>query len=376
MLIELYIFAFAIISYGFLITFAIIGFNKLNRTIPLSKSSSPSFISIVASAKNEEQTIQEFIYQIVKQDFPKTHFELIIVDDCSDDKTYELAKETLEKSGLQYQLIKQDIHFGKKKNLALAIKKSKGDIIVTTDADVIYRHPNWLQSISSYFYALSPNMLVMPVDFRSEPSFLATFQITENIALTGVTAGYTGLQKPFMCNGANLALKKNIYELVDGYHSHLHLSSGEDVFILESFKKINPKLVQYVLSRELIVKTSTVNNLKDLISQRVRWASKTKENRSLLNTFFAFIVLISNLIFLALLVAAFKKSVILPFLSIFALAKFVFDFLLLFLASDFLGRLKYIWWLIPFECIYWIYALYIGIVSLFYKPSWKGKKIK
>jgi cellulose synthase/poly-beta-1,6-N-acetylglucosamine synthase-like glycosyltransferase len=154
------------------------------------------------------------------------------------------------------------------------------------------------------------------------------------------------------------------------------LSSGEDVFILESFKKINPKLVQYVLSRELIVKTSTVNNLKDLISQRVRWASKTKENRSLLNTFFAFIVLISNLIFLALLVAAFKKSVILPFLSIFALAKFVFDFLLLFLASDFLGRLKYIWWLIPFECIYWIYALYIGIVSLFYKPSWKGKKIK
>jgi cellulose synthase/poly-beta-1,6-N-acetylglucosamine synthase-like glycosyltransferase len=376
MLIELYIFAFAIISYGFLITFAIIGFNKLNRTIPLSKSSSPSFISIVASAKNEEQTIQEFIYQIVKQDFPKTHFELIIVDDCSDDKTYELAKETLEKSGLQYQLIKQDIHFGKKKNLALAIKKSKGDIIVTTDADVIYRHPNWLQSISSYFYALSPNMLVMPVDFRSEPSFLATFQITENIALTGVTAGYTGLQKPFMCNGANLAFKKNIYELVDGYHSHLHLSSGEDVFILESFKKINPKLVQYVLSRELIVKTSTVNNLKDLISQRVRWASKTKENRSLLNTFFALIVLISNLIFLALLVAAFKKSVILPFLSIFALAKFVFDFLLLFLASDFLGRLKYIWWLIPFECIYWIYALYIGIVSSFYKPSWKGKKIK
>ena len=375
MLIELYIFAFAIISYGFLITFAIIGFNKLNRTIALSKNPSTSYLSIVVSARNEEQTIRDFIYEIVKQNFPKTHFELIIIDDCSDDNTYQLAKETLAKSGLQYQLIKQDVHYGKKKNLALAIQKSIGDIIVTTDADVVYRHPNWLQSISSYFHTLSPNMLIMPVDFKGESGFLSQFQITENIALTGITAGYAGLQKPFMCNGANLAFKKAIYELVDGYHSHSHLSSGEDIFILESFKKVDSARVQYGLSRELIVKTSTVKNLHDLFNQRVRWASKTKENPNLLNSFFAFIVLVANLIFLALFVAILKKSVILPYLSIFALAKFVFDFLLLFLASDFLGRLKYIWWIIPFECVYWIYALSIGITSFIYKPFWKGKKI-
>ena len=375
MLIELYIFAFALISYGFLITLAIIGFNKLNRTIEASKHPSTLFISIIVSARNEEQTIRDFIYEIIKQNFPKTNFELIIIDDYSNDNTYELAKETLEKSGIKYLLIKQDIHCGKKKNLALAIDKSKGDIIVTTDADVIYRHPNWLQSISTYFSALSPNMLIMPVDFKSESDLLSRFQITENIALTGITAGYAGIQKPFMCNGANLAFKKNVYEEVKGYQSHIHISSGEDVFLLESFAKLDTKLIHYVLSRELIVKTTTANNLKDLLSQRIRWASKTKENPNLLNSFFAFIVVISNLIFLALFVAILKKSVILPYLSIFALAKFVFDFLLLFLASDFLGRLKYIWWIIPFECVYWIYALSIGLTSLVYKPFWKGKKI-
>jgi cellulose synthase/poly-beta-1,6-N-acetylglucosamine synthase-like glycosyltransferase len=374
-LIELYIFAFALISYGFLITLAIIGFNKLNRTIEASKHPLNLFISIIVSARNEEQTIKDFIYEIIKQNFPKTNFELIIIDDYSNDNTYELAKETLEKSGIKYKLIKQDIHCGKKKNLALAIDKSKGDIIITTDADVIYRHPNWLQSISTYFSALSPNMLIMPVDFKSESDLLSRFQITENIALTGITAGYAGIQKPFMCNGANLAFKKNIYEEVKGYQSHIHISSGEDVFLLESFAKLDTKLIHYVLLRELIVKTSTVNNLKDLLSQRIRWASKTKENPNLLNSFFAFIVVISNLIFLALFVAILKKSVILPYLSIFALAKFVFDFLLLFLASDFLGRLKYIWWIIPFECVYWIYALSIGLTSLVYKPFWKGKKI-
>ena len=376
MLIELYIFAFAIISYGFLITLAIIGFNKLNRTIAPYKNSSTSYISIVVSARNEEQTIRDFIYEIVKQNFSRENFELIIIDDCSDDQTYEFAKETLEKSDLRYQLIRQDNHCGKKKNIALAIKKSKGEIVVTTDADVIYRHPNWLQNISSYFNTLSPNMLIMPVDFKNQSGLLAAFQITENLALTGITAGFTGIERPFMCNGANLAFKKSVYEAVLGYDSHLHFSSGEDVFLLESFKKIESKSIHYSLSRELIVKTNTQNNLKSFVSQRIRWASKTKHNSNSLNAFAGFIVLISNLIFLALLVAILKKSVILPYLSIFALAKFVFDFLLLFLASDFLGRIKYIWWIIPFECIYWIYALFIGTTSLFYKPSWKGKKIR
>jgi len=123
------------------------------------------------------------------------------------------------------------------------------------------------------------------------------------------------------------------------------------------------------------VKTKTENSIGTFLNQRTRWASKTKNNSNFINSFFAFTIVLSNLIFLALLVAILKKSIILPYLSIFGLAKFVFDFLLLFLASDFLGRLKYIWLIIPFECVYWIYALIIGLASFIYRPSWKGKKI-
>jgi glycosyltransferase involved in cell wall biosynthesis len=376
MLVELYVFAFIIIMYGTFTTLAIIGFNKLRSAPNIIYSQNDHFISIVISARNEENTIEECIYEIEKQNFPKNKFELILIDDCSDDRTYELAKLILEKSSLSYQIIKQEIHQGKKQNLALAIKKAKGEIIITSDADVIYRHPNWLQTISTHFNDKSINLLIMPVDFNTQSTLLSIFQITENIALTGVTAGFAGIKKPFMCNGANLAFKKSAYTSVNGYNSHIQISSGEDIFLLESIKKTDPTSIHYSLSRELIVKTNCQNNLKAFINQRIRWASKIKSNSSLINSFASFIVLAANLIFLALLVAILKKSVILPYLSIFALAKFVFDFLLLFLASDFLGRIKYIWWLIPFECIYWMYALYIGITSLFYKPSWKGKKIR
>lgn len=375
MLIELYIFAFAIVSYGILITLAIIGFNKLKLNSISSNNPSSDFVSIVISARNEEDNIESCIYEIAKQNYPKSNFELIIVDDCSDDKTFILAENTLKKSGLNYQIIKQDTHQGKKQSIAKALEIAKGVIIVTSDADVIHRHSNWLKSISGYFGSNTLNMLIMPIDYIHQNDIISKFQTIENIALTGITAGYTGIGKPFMCNGANLAFKKNMYDKVNGYESHFNLSSGEDVFLLESFKTIDADKIAYALSRQLIVKTKAENSFVSFLNQRIRWASKTKYNSNFINSFFAFTILLSNLIFLALLVAILKKSFILPYLSIFALAKFVFDFLLLFLASDFLGRLKQIWWIIPLECVYWIYALTIGLTSFVYRPSWKGKKI-
>lgn len=375
MLIELYIFAFISIAYGSFITLAIIGFNKLNRSVKQNKPSEQLLISIVISARNEASNIIECLEQITKQNFPRNLYEIIFLDDASTDNTFEIAQETLLKSNISYQIIKQTKHHGKKQNLALGINKANGSIIITTDADICYIHPDWLLTISKYFQNYSPNMLVMPIDYLSQPGFLAKLQIIENIALTGITAGYTGLKKPFMCNGANLAFKKAAFEHCNGYNSHSHISSGEDVFLMESMKKLNSSSIHYVLLRELIVRTKPLNSVYDLFHQRVRWAYKSKYNTNSFNLFAGFIIMAANLLFVALLVAILKKSFIIPYLSIFALSKFVFDFLLLFLASDFLGRRKYIWWIVPFECLYWIYALIIGISALFYKPYWKEKKI-
>ena len=375
MLIELYIFAFVIIAYGTFTTVALWGIGKLNRNVSLAPSDDLPFISIVISARNEEKNILLCLEQFSKQTYPVNRFEIILSDDASNDKTFELAEEWLQKSGLQYHLIKQDNHKGKKNSLSTAIDLAKGSIIITSDADIVFRYSTWLIIIGSYFVKHSPNMLVMPVDFIYKKNVFTVFQIIENIALTGITAGYTGIQKPFLCNGANLAFKKAAYENVNGYNSHLHISSGEDVFLMEDLKIMDPAGIHYLFSRELIVKTIPKTTLVSLFRQRIRWAHKTKYNTNPLNLFSALIVVLANMLLLALLVAILKKSFIIPYLSIFMLAKVVFDFLLLFLASDFLGRIKYIWWIIPFECIYWCYALSVGIASFFIKPTWKGKKI-
>jgi len=374
-LVELYIYASIIIAYGLFITIAIIGFGRLKLSLLEKKKINSSYISIVISARNEAENIEDCIAQIVNQNYPKDNFELIIVDDDSDDDTYTIAFNVLKDSGLSSQLVKQINHKGKKHNISEAIKISKGSIIITTDADVILRSSNWLSTISNYFNTYSPNMLVMPIDYESNVGLLGNFQVMENIALTGITSGYCGLQKPFMCNGANLAFKKRVFEQVNGYQSHLHISSGEDLFLLEDVKKIDSNSIHYGLLKDLIVKTKTINTMPAFLKQRIRWAYKSKYNPNLMNLFSGFVIIAANLLIVFLLLAMLTKSVVAPYLLIFVIVKFVFDFLLVFLASKFLGRIKFMWWFIPFESIYWMYVLIVGTASLFLKPNWKGKKI-
>ena len=377
MILVFYFFSIVAVLYGFFITLAIIGINNLNKP---SKYSSHilngPFVSIIVSVKNEEGNAELFVSEIDQQLFDKHLFELIVIDDFSSDDTVKLFKVALEKTSLNFKIIQQPIHKGKKQNLSEAIAISKGSIIITTDADIIYRHPKWLYSIVRFFETNHPNLLVMPIDFKNQKNILSFFQTTENIALTGITAGFCGINKPFLCNGANLAFSKQAYETVGGYKNHIHFSSGEDVFLLEDLKQLDQKKIQYGFQHELIVKTKPVLILQDFINQRLRWANKAKHQSNFLNLFFGFIVVSANLIFIALPVAFLNQLPITPYLSIFIVAKLIFDLLLLFLASKFLGNVKYCLFLFPFECVYWLYALIIGFGSLFFKPKWKGINIK
>ena len=148
------------------------------------------------------------------------------------------------------------------------------------------------------------------------------------------------------------------------------------LFLLEDLKKLDSQKIHYSWQKELIVKTKLVTSLSDFLNQRLRWAYKAKDNSNLINLSFGFIVLCANLIFLVLAFSYIKNQAITTYLAIFVLTKLIFDFLLLFLASKFLGKVKYLTLLFPFESVYWLYALFVGFGSLFFKPAWKGIKVK
>ena len=92
-------------------------------------------ISILMTAYNSEKTIENAINSVLEQSFK--NWELIIVDDCSRDKTYEIIKNYSDKF-TNITCIKNTVNSGTYLSLNKAMHISKGDYITKLDSDDYY----------------------------------------------------------------------------------------------------------------------------------------------------------------------------------------------------------------------------------------------
>jgi glycosyltransferase involved in cell wall biosynthesis len=94
----------------------------------------PGFkLSVVMPVYNEERWIREVIRRVQATEIPK---EIVIVDDCSTDKTREILKEYDGKDGIKVFL--QEQNGGKGCALRRGFKEATGDVIIVQDADLEY----------------------------------------------------------------------------------------------------------------------------------------------------------------------------------------------------------------------------------------------
>jgi len=95
------------------------------------------FVSVVVGIRNEERFIVECIESLLKLDYPKEFFEIIIVDGMSTDKTRDLVQK------YPVRLL-----LNERKNVAaarnLGVDNSKGDLVAFTDGDCKV-DPQWLK---------------------------------------------------------------------------------------------------------------------------------------------------------------------------------------------------------------------------------------
>jgi glycosyltransferase involved in cell wall biosynthesis len=102
--------------------------------------------SFVVGAFNASSTIHNSITSLIEQDY--SSFEIIIVDDGSSDKTFDLLFALYEKNR-NIVIIKQD-NLGLTASLNRCISIAKGEFIVRHDADDI-SYPNRLKTLKRYF---------------------------------------------------------------------------------------------------------------------------------------------------------------------------------------------------------------------------------
>lgn len=346
----------------------IYGFNCMKRFSRKEFTPKTPF-TIVVPFRNEKENLPNLLHSISLLNYPKELVEIILVDDDSD--------EVFSVQDLVFSLkvIKNDrkSNSPKKDAIETAIQVAKNDWIITTDADCLVQK-DWLKIYDQYIQENEVEMVASGVCYVPKNGFLSAFQNLDFLSLQGATIGSFGINKPFMCNGANFAYSKQFFKELNGFQGNETIASGDDVFLLQKAISVAPEKVGFLLAKENIVATKPVATWSELFQQRVRWASKSTGYSSLYGKLLALVVFGGNLgwivSFLLWLIGFLDQNIFMLFIAL----KFLIDFILLYKTANFFeSKLQYV---LASSLLYSFFSVSVAVYSLFGKYSWKGRNFK
>ena len=376
------------VLYAGLLLYYLKGWQSLAVFLINQSSKSEVIISVIIPARNEEQNLPNLLKSLQAQTYGVANFEVIIVDDHSTDDTGKIVS-TFPMSNLHLVRLADHVQEGlnsyKKKAIEVAIIQSKGELIVTTDADCIV-NSNWLETIAAFYAECKPSMIIMPVAINSNNSFISIFQSLDFMTLQGVTGGAVHQRLHAMCNGANLAYTRQVFDEVNGFAGIDSLASGDDMLLMNKIQAHKPDSIRYLKSKNVIVSTEAMPDISAFLNQRIRWASKTSYYNHKPILISAAIVYFFNVALLVLpIVAIFNNqsfninSITFTTLSAWfylLAAKIVVELFFLFPVARFFKQqflLYYFPFMQPFHILYTVMA---GALGKFGSYEWKGRKVK
>ena len=362
--------------YATLILLYKIAWNKISKSNSVNYNDT---VSVVVACRNEETNIKNLIKDIMNQSFDKYRFQMIIVDDHSEDKTLEiLYKESEKWNNLHIYSMNND-EIGKKNAIRKGVGFANGNVILCTDADCRIGE-NWIKTILSNFAKREIKFVSGLVRFSFSNTFLNRFQSLELISLVSSGAAAIQRKKSTICNGANLAFRKKEYSEIP--MEVFNDFSNDDVSLLHYFKNHYKDGILFSKDLNSIVETNSNPNLISQFQQKLRWISNSKNIRDWESIYVASVVFLMNSILSILLVLT-LVSIFLDFDNIYIILinlfvavfiKYVTDYLFLKEVLYFFRRKDLLIYLLPFEIINAIYTVIIITLSLVYSPKWKGRK--
>ncbi len=201
-------------------------------------------VSIVLCARDAYEYLTELVPVLLNQDYPD--FEIVIVNDCSDDETEEYLKD-LERRETRIKPVqlKQHLNFfnGKKFPLSMGIKSAQNDLIVLTDCNCMPTNDQWLRSVVNC-YGKNTEVVIGYSPFVRKKGLLNSlirFDAVQN-ALLYLSAALKG--HPYMGIGKNLSYRKELFYRNKGFTSHYITSVGDDdLFVSQVATKKNTEVL-------------------------------------------------------------------------------------------------------------------------------------
>ena len=328
-------------------------------------------VSVLIAARNEEKNIEKLLQTIYNQTFPKELYEVIIVDDHSEDDTRIKVNNFINNhKDINIRLLEATSE-GKKKAISQALHNAENELIMVTDADCEL-NSKWIETVVAFYQDKKCKMILAPVLLSPANNLFEKMQVLEHLSLIASTAGSANIGFPVMCNGANMAYERISALEVEKLRHDFNIQSGDDMFLLEQFvKKYGSKNVKFLQNKSAIVKTKACKNIKEFIRQRRRWVSKSKSYTNSKIILTALVVLFFNLSIVSLFLSAFFIPALWSLYILLTLLKFFIDFPILKNITNFMNQGKILKWTLPLEFIYPFYAVFTAISGLLLKVNWK-----
>jgi cellulose synthase/poly-beta-1,6-N-acetylglucosamine synthase-like glycosyltransferase len=359
--------------YVFFILQLIFGFDKVKSFVRTDEKPQTTF-SIIVPFRNEEKNLSKLLKSFSNLNYPKELFEIIMVDDFSSDASERVYIKWRMENGLIETTLLENLRLSnspKKDAISRAIPILKHEWAVTTDADCTV-NKNWLLTLDNFIQQNKAEMVVGAVVYKTKNNWFHQFQQLDLLSLQGTTIGSFGIGKPFMCNGANFAYTKKLFNEIGGFGGNNKMASGDDVFLLQKALKNHADKVLYLKNTDTIVKTKPENDLYKLFMQRIRWASKTSGYSGYYSKSLAVVVLVMNASLVACLGLQFSGNLKWETLLIVFSIKYFVDYLLLLKSNYYLRKGKFIFPLAS-SMAYPFFCSLVGIYSLFGSFTWKGR---
>lgn len=345
-------------------------------TIQVAPAFVPSTkIAVLVPARNEAQHIQACIRSILANRYPQDLLEVIFINDHSSDETLALG-QTIAHPSLRIINLPAN-KTGKKTAIATAIANTSAELIVTTDADVVVPD-SWLYTLAAHYEATQADMIAAPVIFDNQHDFLTQFQALDFCGLMVITGGGIQSQLSLMCNGANLAYTRAVFEEVGGFAGVDDIASGDDILLMQKLIE-RGKTITFLKSKAALVISQPQTQYADFGAQRLRWAAKSGRLRQKGLFFSQAIVFAANVAVLSLFVLLF----VLPWswLTVIALVgiaiKCIADYGLLKESTTFFEK-QYLMRVFGRATLFTVvYILWVALASFFIKKHhWKGRFLR
>ena len=353
--------------------------------------------------RNEAQNIAFLLNDLALQDLDTTNFEVLVLDDNSDDKTAQIVIDLINKMPYSLQLISVPIADSahKKRAITLGVSKANFEYIITTDGDCRIQK-TWLSTFAAFIDEKSNTnqkafFIAGAVRLNYKRDFFAALQASEFATLIGCGGAALNLGFPFTCNGANMAYSKQLFEEFGGYdeieennqgknNNGYQISSGDDEFLLHKFYKFYPKNIFFLKSDKAIIETEATQNWQQFYNQRKRWASKWNQHKKISHaavSIFVFLVQVFTLILFIFTIFeiinsnfSLIDSELRKYLYISFFIKMSIEFLFLVAILRFLKQLKVVFTLPFWWMLYSFYAIFFGVVAQKKGYQWKGRTTK